>query len=228
MQSLLRARLTKFVRTAFMALVVPLTILGLAVPALCDPIHSAAQKGDLSKVKELLKQDPSLASARDKMGKTPLHLAAENDHADVADFLLSSGADINAKDGNGSFTPLDLALSSFHYKDMVELLLANGADPNATSGQGLTPLQETAMRGQRDAAEMLLAKGANVNAADSKGNTALLWALMFGHLDMAKVLVDANADVNAKNNQGVSTLFLAKRRGDTKMIDALRQHGARE
>jgi ankyrin repeat protein len=193
----------------------------------CDPIHSAAEKGDLAKVKELIKENPSLVSAKDKLGMTPLHLAAKNDRKDVADFLLASGADINAKDSNGGFTPLDLALSSYHYMDVVELLLARGADPNATSDQGLTPLQEAAMRGQKDAAELLLAKGADVNARDSKGDSPLLWAMLMGHMDFAKLLVDAKADVNAKNGQGVTPLFLAQRRGDNKMEDLLRQHGAR-
>jgi uncharacterized protein len=215
-------------RYPFFKVVLVLLMLAGTAPVLCDPIHSAAQKGDLAKVKELLKQDPSLVSAKDKMGRTPLHLAAENYRADVAEFLIVSGADLNAKDSNGGFAPLDLALASFRYKEMVELLLTKGADPNATSNQGLTPLQEAAMRGQRDAAEMLLAKGANMNAADDKGETALLWALLMGHMDLARFLINANADVNAKTNQGVSPLLVAKRRDDIKMVDLLRQRGAHE
>jgi ankyrin repeat protein len=193
-----------------------------------DPIHSAAEKGDLTKVKALIAQDPSLVSSKDKMGMTPLHMAARNDHKDVAEFLLASGADVNAKDSNGAFTPLDLALSSYHYMDVVTLLIDKGADVNARSGQGLSALMETAMRGQKDAAALLLAKGADVNAADSKGNTALLWALLLGHADFARTLVDANADVNARNGQGMTPLALAKRRDDVKFTDLLKQHGAHE
>jgi ankyrin repeat protein len=228
MPTFLKTFLARSLLSAAIAPLLLVVTLAWVVPAYCDPIHSAAEKGDLTKVKELLKQDPALVSARDKMGKTPLHLAAENDHKDVAEFLLANGADINAKDSNGGFTPLDLALSGARYKEMVEFLLAKGADANATSNQGLTPLMEAAMRGQRDAADLLLAKGANVNAVDSKGNTPLLWAMMMGHMDYAKLLVGANADVNAKNNQGVSPLFLAKRRDDVKLADLLRQHGAHE
>jgi ankyrin repeat protein len=213
-------------RSAFMLLTLVAT-LAWTGSAFGDPIHSAAQKGDLAKVTALIKDSPGLVSAKDNMGMTPLHVAAKNDHKDVADFLLANGADINAKDSNGEFTPLDLALSCYHYMDMVELLVAKGADVNAKSKQGLTPLEEAAMRGQRDAAGLLVAKGADVNAKDSKGNTPLLWALLMGHPDMANLLVDANADVNAGNDQGTTPLFLAKQRNYDKMVDILRQHGAR-
>jgi ankyrin repeat protein len=194
--------------------------------AFSDPIHSAAQKGDLAKVTALIKDNPSLVSTKDNMGMTPLHVAAKNDHKDVAEFLLANGADVNAKDSNGEFTPLDLALSCYHYMDVVELLLAKGADVNTRSKQGLTPLEEAAMRSQKDAAGLLLAKGADVNAKDSKGNTPLLWALLMGQPDMAKLLVDANADVNARNDQGTTPLWLAQQRSYDKIVDILRQHGA--
>jgi ankyrin repeat protein len=193
-----------------------------------DSIHHAAEKGDLAKVKELLKDAPNLVSAKDKFGKTPLHLAAKNGHKDVAELLLANGADINARDSNGGFTPLDLALSSYHYKDIVEFLLARGADANARSDQGLTPLQEAAMRGQKDTVNLLLGKNADVNARDEKGNTPLLWALLLGHTDVAELLVTANADVNAKNNQGLTAMSLARRRNDTKLEGILRQHGGHE
>jgi ankyrin repeat protein len=213
-------------RRVFMLLSLAITLVWTG-SAFGDPIHSAAQKGDLAKVTALIKQNPSLVSTKDNMGMTPLHVAAKNDHKDVAEFLLANGADINAKDSNGEFTPLDLALSCYHYMDVVELLVAKGADVNARSKQGLTPLQEAATRGQKDAGELLLAKGADVNARADNGNSSLLWALFMGHTDFAKMLVDANADVNARNGQGVTPLFLAKQRGNNKMEDYLRQHGAR-
>lgn len=215
-------------RTHVFMVLFAFTLLGFSSFAFADPIHSAAEKGDLTKVKALIAQDPSLVNSKDKMGMTPLHLAAKNDHKDVAAFLLASGADVNAKDSNGAFAPLDLALSCYHYMDVVTLLIEKGADVNARSGQGLSALMETAMRGQKDAAALLLAKGADVNAVDSKGNTALIWAIMMGHMDFAKLLVDANADVNARNGLGFTPLTLTKRRDDLKLTDLLKQHGAHE
>ncbi|MGH9520538.1 MAG: ankyrin repeat domain-containing protein, partial [Terriglobales bacterium] len=150
-------------------------------------------------MRDLVTANPAVVNSRDKMGETPLHLAAKSDHSDVVEFLLDHGADVNARDSNGGFTPLDLALSSFHYKDVLELLIARGANVNTASKQGITPLEEAVMRDQKDAIELLLSKGADINAQDSGGNTALLWALLMGHSDAAKILIAVGADVNVRN-----------------------------
>jgi ankyrin repeat protein len=197
-------------------------------PSWGEPVHDAARKGDLGKLKELVAANPAVVTSKDKMGKTPLHLAAANDHKDLAEFLLDHGADINARDGNGGFTPLDMALSTFHYKDVLDLLVARGADVNTTADNGITPLQEAAMRGQKDAVELLISKGADVNAREHQGNTPLLWALLMGHSDVAEVLIAANADVNARDAQGMMPLTLARKRGNGKLETLLRSRGAHE
>jgi hypothetical protein len=48
-------------------------------------------------------------NAKNKDGYTPLHRTAINSYADAARLLISSGADVNAKDKE-SRTPLDIAL----------------------------------------------------------------------------------------------------------------------
>ncbi len=196
--------------------------------AIADPIHDAARKGDLAKLKELVAANPSVVSAVDKMGKTPLHIAAVNNQLDAAVFLIEHGTDVNAKDKNGGFTALDLALSSYHYIDMMRLLIDRGANVNTASSQGITPLHEAAMRGQKNAIDLLVARGADVNARDEKGNTALLWALMMGRSDAAMALIDGGADVNARDAMGVSPLMAAKRHDNRKLESLLVSKGARE
>jgi len=89
------------------------------------PIHSAAQKGDLAKVKALIAQDPPRIG-EGQMGATPLHMAARKDHKDVAEFLLGERADVNAKD-----TTVDLLRwilrSDLHYIDVVTTCLVDKA-----------------------------------------------------------------------------------------------------
>jgi hypothetical protein len=55
---------------------VALFALACANSALGESIHDAAQRGDLTKVKALLKGKPALALSKDKHGATPLHWAA--------------------------------------------------------------------------------------------------------------------------------------------------------
>ncbi len=72
------------------------------------------------------KPDPD-AIARANSLRTPLNLAVENGHADVAALLVDAGADVNA--GGEWYSPLYSAIL-FGDKGLVELLLAHGASVN--------------------------------------------------------------------------------------------------
>ena len=68
----------------------------------------AAQRGDVAKVRHLLASDTTLANAKGAHNKTPLHWAAEKNYPELAELLLSAGADINAEVSWG-MTPLQWA-----------------------------------------------------------------------------------------------------------------------
>ena len=108
-------------------------------PALCGEIHSAARDGDLGKVRALLKDAPYLVFSKDNSGYTPLHLAAQMDHKDVAGLLLADKAEVDARAVNGR-TPLYVA-AIYGHKDVAELLLAHDAEVNAKNKDGGTPLR---------------------------------------------------------------------------------------
>ncbi len=135
-------------------------------------IHDAVALGELGKIKTILNDDPSLISSRDRGGETALHIAALNGRKNVAEFLVSNQADVDALDERGE-TPLHLAASEGH-KDVVELLLASNADVNAWDRDGWTPLHFAASKGYKDVAELLLASKADVNAKDNAGGTCRL------------------------------------------------------
>ncbi len=82
-----------------------------------------------------------------KDGKTPLHLASENEHRDCIKLLLESETDQNAKDDNG-WTLLHLA--SFQGNpDCVKLLLESHAEKIAKDESGMTAL-DLAREGSED------------------------------------------------------------------------------
>jgi len=144
-------------RRAAVALVL-VAALASGSPGFCGPIHDAARDGDLAKIKSLLKADPNLVSSKDdKYGQTPLHVAAFNDRKDVAELLLASKADVNAKANNGS-TPLHLAAAKGN-KDVVELLLAGKADVNAVDNDGWSPLHSAIVWDHKDIQELLRQQG---------------------------------------------------------------------
>ncbi len=85
---------------------------------------AAACQGDFGTFTALLKRKPSLVSSRDNKGYTPLHKAAGNGRKDVAELLLASGADPNAK-ARDHRTVLDLATVNRH-KEVAALLRQHG------------------------------------------------------------------------------------------------------
>jgi len=107
---------------------------------------SAAESGDLAKVKRLVVDcgiDPNI---QDDSGETPLHYAAGGGHPDVVKLLLERGADPNVKDYNGR-TPLHIAAENCHVHevkvllvDVARVLLDYGADPTIRDNKGRTPL----------------------------------------------------------------------------------------
>ncbi|KAH7651391.1 Non-specific serine/threonine protein kinase protein [Dioscorea alata] len=83
-----------------------------------------ANEGDLQGILELLDSGVDV-NFKDIDGRTALHVAACQNHADVVELLLKKGAEINPEDRWGS-TPLADAI---YYKnqDVIKLLEKNGA-----------------------------------------------------------------------------------------------------
>ncbi len=94
-------------------------------------------KGELSKAKDFISKGADV-NIKNKDGKTPLHIAVENNYEDIVKLLLQKNADVNAKDNNGN-TPLHIAVEKGNYFVIKELLKA-GADKNIKNNEGKTAL----------------------------------------------------------------------------------------
>jgi ankyrin repeat protein len=124
-------------------------------------IIKAAKAGAAGRVKELIRQDAALISARDSDGSTPLHCATWKGHQNVVELLLGLGADVNAENNNDHWgtTPLHAAAHA-NQRAIAELLIANGADIHATNLNGRTSLAETEFHKARPVANLLKRHGA--------------------------------------------------------------------
>ena len=159
-------------------------------------VADAAMGGDLETLRALVEQGADV-NARFGDGMTGLHWAARQGNAQIAEFLIGAGADLEATTRIGAHTPLHVA-SSAGRASVVTALLTAGADANARTTTGATPLHFAAASGSAEAAAALVEHEANVNAAEPQwGQTALMFAAAAGRTDVVEVLLEAEADAAA-------------------------------
>jgi ankyrin repeat protein len=64
-------------------------------------LHAAAFSGSLPIAKLLLAKGAVLEDADNKAGVTPMMVAGEENHVELAEFLIEKGADVNRPEGHG-------------------------------------------------------------------------------------------------------------------------------
>ena len=193
------------------------------------PLMMAARKpGGAAIVKLLLEHSANPnPNAKPETESSPLIEAVTAGDADSVDILLQHGADAKAAGQTG----LSMGGIAGCWKCM-EMIAAKITDKNVFTGS----LQDTAVYGNVKTSQMLLDKGADAKAYDPLGRTALMYAAVSDKLplDEVKLLVEHGADVNARSkhpnagDEGLTVLQIAKRKGNTPVVDYLVKSGAKE
>jgi ankyrin repeat protein len=150
---------------------------------------SAVILGKVDRVKEFLKAKPELVKQRNGQGRgwTPLHIAAEEGHEEIARVLLDAGAEVDDKEAFSS--PLSWAvMTRTPNLKLVKLLIDRGANVNRPGFEKETPLHHAAKYGNVEAARMLLNAKADATAKDWRGATPLDLAKENNHQDVVKLL----------------------------------------
>jgi ankyrin repeat protein len=208
----------------------------------------AATAGDVSRVRAMLHEDPSLARTKDQNGVSVIMKATYYGKKDVVAALLDSGVELDvfeaAATGNTAqlrgliaddpslvnayspdgFTPLGFAVF-FSQPEIVKALLDAGADVNLPSRESMkvTPLASAAAAKQTDIARVLIAHGANVNAKAASGHIPLHEASANGNAELVRLLIDSGADVNAKTDDGKTPLDFAVEYKRDDVVDLLKE-----
>ena len=211
----------------------------------------AIRAGELEQVRLLLSADPSLATARNESGASPLLLSIYTGRSQIRDLLLSSGAAMDLAeaaaagdlvrvkhfvDGNPalakSFSPDGFpvfALACFFGQlETARYLAEQGADVHApaSNGTGYNALTAAVTAGHTGIVRWLLERGLDPNYRYGPGYTPLLTAAANGRLDILKLLLSHGADPDAIANDGKSALALATERNQSEVAEFLRARSA--
>ena len=187
-------------------------------------LHRAAAVGTLADVEALLasRADPN---SRDRMGRSPVHVAAFGSRYDLMPALVKGGADINALE-NDRYDVLTIAAVKDDER-MVNLALELAGNPRAiTSRYQGTALIAAAHLGHDGVVRALIVAGAPLDHVNNLGWTALIEAVVLGdggarHVATVAALVAAGARKDLADRDGVTPLRLAQSRRFESMVKLL-------
>uniref|UniRef100_A0A671R536 Fibronectin type 3 and ankyrin repeat domains protein 1-like n=1 Tax=Sinocyclocheilus anshuiensis TaxID=1608454 RepID=A0A671R536_9TELE len=160
----------------------------------------------------------------DKMGFSPLMVAAQKGFTSLVDILVKHGADINKKDSTGKESLMQACFAG--HLDTVKYLRNCGSTCESQDTDGCTPLhwavdgvhlpvitymiQDGSISGNAAVASILLQAGADVNVRDKAGKTPLMVAVLNNHVELVKLLLYGGADHHMKNEYGAGAADMAK------------------
>ncbi|GAA3433320.1 hypothetical protein GCM10018954_029230 [Kutzneria kofuensis] len=202
------------------------------------PLMSAAGRGDLEAVRELLDSGADIHTMDTRGGGTALHKAVQGGHIDVVRLLLDRGAFLDATTPTTGHTPL---LDAFWYKhaDVAELLLERGAGINLTTHYGFSmrdhidyalkanALGDEKLRRAEEALNRRLAEDER-KVAEQK----LMAATVAGDVAEVRALLAAGADTEERSpvlngfNDWHTPLLVAARDGHREIVEELIAAGA--
>ncbi|KAG7488575.1 hypothetical protein MATL_G00035650 [Megalops atlanticus] len=188
----------------------------------CDQstaLHFACTQGAIEAVKLMLAaydRVEDIINITDSAKQTPLHRATVFDHAELVEYLILQGADINSIDCKGH-SPLLLATSCGAWRT-VELLLSKGADLKTKDKMGcnflhLATLQPKGLRNLPDDILQNSSVKELLSEEDNEGCTPLHYACRLGIPDSVQNMLCLKVSVDLKSKDKKSALHFAAEYG---------------
>ena len=191
-------------------------------------LFTAALRGHVAIVRELLSKPGIDVNLAQKSGGTPLFAAAQKGHVEVVRLLMEApGIKFNLGTYHGGTTPLVVAAFK-GLKDVVEILLtARNININVRQHDGATPLFTATQGNCHEIVELLVRRGANVNLGLLDDTTPLSLAAFKGNIEVVKQLLRASdIRVNQRTKEDTSALFYASQQGHIGVVELLLNKGA--
>jgi ankyrin repeat protein len=175
-------------------------------------------------IEKMLKDDPSLANAKDgsRTQLIPLFVAITYGRIKIMEILLRSGAAIEGRNAQ-ELTPL-MYSGLVGRSDALRLLVEKGANVSARTTQGLTPTMFAALNAGSASVKLLLEHGGSVETTTATGATVLM--LAGDEPDVIDLLVERGAAVNSVDKNGRTALFYAITNMHFSKLETLMKNGA--
>ncbi|XVF75435.1 hypothetical protein PTKIN_Ptkin13bG0188600 [Pterospermum kingtungense] len=187
-------------------------------------LFTAAEKGHLDVVKELLKySNKETLSKKNKSGFDPLHIAASQGHHAIVQVLLDHDPGLCRTFGPSNATPLVSAATKGHTAVVNELMSRDGSLLESPRSNGKNALHLTARQGHVDVVKALLSKDPQLaRRTDKKGQTALHMAVKGQSCEVVKLLLEADAAiVMLPDKFGNTALHVATRKKRAEIVNEL-------
>ncbi|XP_069777339.1 transient receptor potential cation channel subfamily A member 1-like [Narcine bancroftii] len=192
-------------------------------------LHFACLQGAFEAVKYMLskyKGENDILHILDAINQTPLHKAATYDSAELVEYLIEQGSDLNMIDKE-SRTPLLWATSQGAWKT-VKILVMRGANVKIKNRMGCNFLHLTVMqpRGLQNLSEEILqSKEMRIllNDEDNNGCTPLHYVCRQGFTTSLVKMLSLKASLHLKTKDKRSSLHFAASHGRLKTCKLLLQ-----
>ena len=187
-------------------------------------IHFASEKGYVQVVEKLVQTGIDVNLPAPNPGKkTPLHIASEHGHIEVANLHLQNKVNAPAHE---NATPLHFA-SRYGHLEIVSLLLEHGADINCQNDQNMTPIHQASFHGHLEVVKLLLLNKADINCQSNGKVTPLHFAIKNNHLKVARLLITYGGNINAQTlNHKWTPLHFAALYGQKESVELLLEYDA--
>lgn len=189
-------------------------------------LHQALNRENEEELTTVLQSGMVSVDVHDKMGFTPLMVAAQKGFTSLADILVKHGADINKRDSTGKNSLMQACYSG--HVDMVKYLRNCGSTWQSRDTDGCSPLHWAVDGGHLPVITFLIQDGCEVDVMDkvSLWTPLMRVSAISGNAAVASVLLQAGADVNVRDKAGKTPLMVAVLNNHVELVKLLLDSGA--